>query len=290
METLRIDSRGLPICRNPIFVMGSPRSGTTVLARALNRHPDFWASDETLFMPALFGGGRVESEIERWTSRPRGSWLRRQNVSREEFLSYLGMGLNALFTNRSEGKRWIDHTPHHVLMAEVLAAMFPGAFFLHLLRDGRRVVHSMIHFSDKLAEDQREEMKAGGFFPAWVTNFKVACQTWQERTAAGLAFCEKHPERALNVRLEELARNPGQAFEDVLSFLQATPSDAPGKYFHRHRFNSSFSTSVIVGDMAAEEPPDPWESWTAEQKALFNQIAGGTMSRLESNASLQATA
>ena len=99
MEAFQNDCPMPQTCPNPVFVIGAPRSGTTVLARALNRHPDFWASDETLFMPALFGGGRVESEIERWTSRPRGSWLRRQNVSREEFLSYLGMGLNALFTN-----------------------------------------------------------------------------------------------------------------------------------------------------------------------------------------------
>src|SRR6266705_5433281 len=101
MEAFQNDSRVPQTCQNPVFVIGSPRSGTTVLAGVLAKHPDFWAFDETLFMPALFGGGRVEGEIEWWTSRPKGPWLRRQN-----------------------GKRWIDHTPHHALMAEALAAMF----------------------------------------------------------------------------------------------------------------------------------------------------------------------
>jgi len=278
MEAFQNDSRVPQTCPNPVFVIGAPRSGTTVLAFALANHPDFWvASDETKFMPALFGGGRVEGEIERWTSRPRGSWLRRQNVSREEFLSYLGMGLNALFTNRSEGKRWIDHTPHHALMAEALAAMFPGAYFLHILRDGRRVVHSMFHFSDKLSENERENKRAwrgGGAGPAWTTDFKKACETWRKISATALDFCEKHPERALTVRLEELERDPLGGFGDVLKFLQAAPSDAPAHYFASHRINSSFSKSVIRGALAAETLSEPWETWTGKQKEIFAEEAG----------------
>jgi hypothetical protein len=277
MEAFQNDSRVPQTCPNPVFVIGSHRSGTTVLARALNRHPDFWASDETLFMPALFGGGRVEGEIERWTSRPRGSWLRRQNVSREEFLSYLGMGLNALFTNRSEGKRWIDHTPHHALMAEALAAMFPGAYFLHILRDGRRVVHSMIHLSSKLSEDERENKRAwrgGGSGPAWKTDFKKACEHWRKMSAAALDFCEKHPERSLTIRVEELERDPSDSFAGVLKFLQAAPSDGPARYFASHRINSSFSESVTLGNQAVDKISEPWETWTPKQKEIFTKEAG----------------
>ena len=278
MEAFQNDSRVPQTCPNPVFVIGSHRSGTTVLAVALARHPDFWTSDETLFMPALFGGGRVEGEIERWTSRPRGSWLRRQNVSREEFLSYLGMGLNALFTNRSEGKRWIDHTPHHALMAEALAAMFPGAYFLHILRDGRRVVHSMIHMASKLSGNERENRRAwGGSGPAWRTDFKKACETWRKMSAAALDFCEKHPERSLTVRLEELERDPLGGFGGVLKFLQVAPSDAPARYFASHRINSSFSESVTLGNQAIDKISEPWETWTDKQKEIFTKEAGETL-------------
>ena len=275
MEAFQNDSRVPQTCPNPVFVIGSHRSGTTVLAVALAKHPDFWTSDETLFMPALFGRGRVEGEIERWTSSPRGSWFRHQNVSREEFLSYLGMGLNALFTNRSEGKRWIDHTPHHALMAEALAAMFPGAYFLHILRDGRRVVHSMIHMASKLSENERENRRAwGGSGPAWRTDFKKACETWRKMSAAARDFCEKHPERSLTVRLEELERDPLGGFGGVLKFLQAAPSDVPARYFASHRINSSFSKSVTFGNQAIDKISEPWETWTAQQKEIFTKEAG----------------
>ena len=278
METLPIDSRVLQICRNPIFVIGSPRSGTTISAVALSQHPDFWVSDETFFMHALFGvDGRVEREIDRLTSRAGGSWLRREKVSREEFLSYLGVGLNALITSRSEGKRWIDHTPIHALMAEVLTSMFPGAFFIHILRDGRRVVHSMVHLFDKLPEEKRENMRARGQLPNWSTNFRNACATWRKMTGSALDFCQKYPERGLTVRLEELERDPVEGFGGVLKFLQAEPLDAPSNYFESHRINSSFSKTVTVGDLVPDRVSEPWETWTAEQKEIFAEVAGNAL-------------
>jgi hypothetical protein len=160
-------------------------------------------------------------------------------------------------------------------MAEALAAMFPGAYFLHILRDGRRVVHSMIHMASKLSENERENRRAwGGSGPAWRTDFKKACETWRKMSAAALDFCEKHPERSLTVRLEELERDPLGGFAGVLKFLQAAPSDAPGRYFASHRINSSFSESVTLGNQAADKISEPWETWTAKQKEIFTKEAG----------------
>src|SRR6185436_840077 len=82
------------VCQNPVFIIGAPRSGTTVLAVALSQHGQFWASDESFFMFGLFGNGRVDSEFQRWSARPSSSWLRTQKVAREEFLGFLGSGLN----------------------------------------------------------------------------------------------------------------------------------------------------------------------------------------------------
>jgi LPS sulfotransferase NodH len=279
-ETLRIDSRPLQICRNPVFVIGSPRSGTTMLAVALSKHPAFWASDETFFLYYLFGGERVEHEITRWASSgQKGSWLRRENVSRDEFLGYLGTGLNALFTNRSGGRRWIDHTPRYTLMADTLASMFPGAFFLHILRDGRHVVHSMLHYCESLTEQEQTTMERAGFLADWATNFRKACVTWAKWTATALDFCDRYPDRALTVRLEKLERDPVRGFRHILKFLEATASDAPARYFSSNRINSSFSTIDQTGDAVTEKRPDPWGTWTAEQQQIFKEEAAEALAR-----------
>ncbi len=97
-------------CERPVFVIGAPRSGTTVLALSLARHSQLWTSDESQVLWDLFEGGRLEKNYQR-QARYDGSWLCKQSIKKEEFLAFLGVGLNALFTSRSEGKRWVDQTP-----------------------------------------------------------------------------------------------------------------------------------------------------------------------------------
>jgi protein-tyrosine sulfotransferase len=278
VEAVTLDVSKLHSCPNPVFIIGSARSGTTILAVALGKHPEFWVSDETFFLHSLFGKNRVELEVARWLSPgPAGSWIRRENVGPAEFLSYLGIGINALFTNRSHGKRWIDHTPRNGLMPETLAGMFPGAFFLHILRDGRDVVHSMLHFTDKLSDQKRKQRD--GFLANWAGNFKEACQTWSKTTTTAMEFCENHPHRALVVRYDKLVSDPGEGFGTILHFLEAPPSDAPARYFSSHRINSSFSRIDATGKRVTLPRPDPWESWTGEQKEIFAREAGRTLAR-----------
>ena len=54
----------LRICERPVFVIGAPRSGTTVLALSLARHSQLWTSDESQVLWDLFEGGRLEKNYQ----------------------------------------------------------------------------------------------------------------------------------------------------------------------------------------------------------------------------------
>ena len=99
----------------------------------------------------LLFGTLVERAFERAMEIPGRAGFGVEDVSREEFLASVGMGINALITSRSGGRRWIDHTPLYTLIVDTLAEVFPGASFIHILRDGREVVHSMLDFADSIA-------------------------------------------------------------------------------------------------------------------------------------------
>jgi len=258
------------ICPEPVFVIGAPRSGTTVVARALAQHEDFWSGDESQVLVDLFGDGELGRNYER-VSRPDGSWLQKQDIARDEFLAYVGLGLNALFTNASQGKRWVDHTPSHALLTETLAEMFPGAFFLHVLRDGRRVVHSMIHFCQQTRWAQAD----GSVLEPWMTDFRSACRVWRRYVKASVAFASTTPDRCLTIVNEELLRDPGEAFTTILAFLGAAYGPDPAEYFSTHRINSSFmADSASRASVEELLGPSPWDSWSAEQKRIFVEEAG----------------
>src|SRR4051812_40579609 len=108
MNNCRATASPSGICPNPIFILGAPRPGTTILAESLGRHSCLWSSDESEFILDLFGEAHIDKAFERTSALDGPSWLRTQAVGREEFFAFVGLGINAMFTSRSRGKRWID--------------------------------------------------------------------------------------------------------------------------------------------------------------------------------------
>jgi hypothetical protein len=268
----------IPVCSEPVFIIGSPRSGTTILAWSLANHSAFWTSGESYILFDFFGGGRADTVYERAKGLSDGSWLQAQNVSRQEFLASLGIGINALFSSRSGGRRWIDHTPHYALMADVLADMFPGARFLHILRDGRRVVNSMVHFLHPLGGVQGTDENRQGRATPWATDFRVACRTWRSYVETVEDFAGRQSGRCLTCRNEELVANPEESFRRILAFVQVPYEAGPAAYFQSNRINSSFRANSQDRSWV-QSLSDPWSEWTPNQKAIFAEEAGETLIR-----------
>jgi hypothetical protein len=252
------------ICRNPIFIIGSPRSGTSILAWSLAQHSKLWCSQESDFLYYLFGDDCINVAYRTGMVRPDGNWLQATKVEQAEFQKYAGLGMNALFTSRSRGKRWIDQSPTYTLIPEILAEMFPGAFFVHMLRDGRKTVHSMIH---------------SGFDMPWAKDFAEACRTWRTYVEKALNFSRRFPERSLTVTNEAIAKKPGESFEKILSFIGAEHQQAPAKFFRCNRINSSFSTPREIGSANGARSPRAWDDWSDDQRRIFVEEAGATLVR-----------
>jgi hypothetical protein len=259
------------VCRNPIFLIGAERSGTTILAVSLGRHSQLWFSGESHVFPNVFERERLERAYEHGTYRWR--LLREQGVTRQEFLESLGLGVNALFTSRSGGRRWIEKTPQNTLMADILADMFPESSFVHILRDGREVVHSMIHFLDEPDRETRADRVKGGTGPLWARDFRVACRTWARAAEAALDFSDSHEHRCLTVHHRDLVADPAASFRTIWDFLQVTSEDEPITFFRSTRLNSSFR------DRGAMPRGDVWGEWSAEQRRTFLEVAGRAMTR-----------
>jgi len=255
----------IDVCDNPVLVIGSPRSGTTALAFALGQHPALATFDESQILVDLFFRNKV---LDKNYEREAGSWLLKQGIPPEEFLADLGLGFNRLFTRVAGGKRWVDHTPRHTLMLKWLPAMFPGARFVHILRDGRRVVHSMANFAT---------LRSNQEVPWWAADFPKACKTWARFTAAALEFEAEHPERCLTVRNEDLVADPTTGFRRVLGFLAAADHPAPAAFFGDNRINSSFAPSEQGKGAAARTLTDPWALWDDERRRVFGSVARPTL-------------
>jgi hypothetical protein len=263
----------------PVFVIGAERSGTTALARAIGSHSQFYAGDETLFFMELFGNRRAEGVHERWAGRPSSSWLRREGVSLDDFLEALGAGIDALFTRAAGGRRWVDHTPSYARIAATLGRLFPGAAFIHILRDGREVVHSMINIASTLSGDEAEVMRQKGFLPEWGRDFRAACVAWRDASRAAADYARQHPLRCHTLLHRDLESDPAAAMAGVFRFLGAPDEPAPAEFLRRNRFNTSFTGPGGPGTTRPEtyRRPDAWAEWSEEQRGIFHEVAATEM-------------
>jgi hypothetical protein len=152
-------------------------------------------------------------------------------------------------------------------MVESLGEMFPEAFFLHILRDGRSVVDSMVNFLNLSAAD--------GPAPACV-DFTEACRAWRRHTEIAMDFCARRPERCLTAVNEELVAAPVEGFRQVLQFLDTPYEEGPANFFRTNRINSSFRVQAS-GQPDRSEYSESWEGWSSEQRMIFYWEADPTM-------------
>lgn len=184
------------------------------------------------------------------SQRERLHWLSGQQVSWEEFVASVGIGINALYTSRSGGNRWVEQTPLYTLILDDIADMFPDAQFIYMKRDGRSVARSLVDFVKK------QEIDAGA-------------ATWKRYTESALAFSDSsRGDRMLTVSYESVVRDPVAAMTRILEFVGVPDeSDCAAFISDRSPINSSF----------AGNPADPtvrWHDWTEDQRRQFDAVAG----------------
>src|SRR5437016_8483371 len=149
----------------PIFIVGSPRSGTSVLAWCLGQHPNILPVPESNWMGDFAINLAISYEVG--AARDDRSILNGMDISPDEFFANFGQSINDLilahrkaleakrelethlFVRRSTPgpkSRWVDGTPEYSLHVCGLRKLFPEALFVHLVRDVDSVVRSLLNF------------------------------------------------------------------------------------------------------------------------------------------------
>jgi 2-polyprenyl-3-methyl-5-hydroxy-6-metoxy-1,4-benzoquinol methylase/tetratricopeptide (TPR) repeat protein len=121
-----------------IFIGGAGRSGTTLLRTMLDAHPRLHCGPELKLVPVL-------SQLRAQWLATMGGALRDAGVTPERLDAGVRSFLEALLTGLAPaGTRLAEKTPHNVMHIDLLSRLFPRARFIHLVRDGRAVVASLL--------------------------------------------------------------------------------------------------------------------------------------------------
>jgi hypothetical protein len=230
---------------NPfLFIVGCSRSGTTLLRRIVDAHPEVAMTRETHWITRLveedgFSPDRPVShellsrlftyrEFTRMGVDQAELW---RLVSREERVSYAQL-VTVTFDlyGQAHGKRLVgDKVPSYVQSIALLHRLWPAARFVHLIRDGRDVCSSLLGWG-------REERFAQRYPTTWVEDpLSTMALLWEQFVRLGREAGAELPEALHHeLRYEELVADPAAACVKLCDFL-GVPFDERMLRFHEGR-------------------------------------------------------
>ncbi len=200
----------------PVFIVGVPRSGTTLLRTLLDSHPNIACGPESPWIAGSYGDLTSFKDLyASLTTDERGPVKNLTGVDAADVARALGRAVSGVFEAyaRARGKgRWVEKTPSHILDLDFLHAMFPEARYLHIVRDGRDVACSTFNGREqwKMLVDQ------GGAIEITRNNALERWARWELRLARARAELGL---RVLRLRYEDLVVRPEQELAEVLDFI-----------------------------------------------------------------------
>lgn len=211
---------------SPVFIVGFPRSGTTLLEQALDAHPGLVSMDEQWFLAAA-----VEDIRMRGIRYPLE--MGRLNAQALE-------GVRARYWQRVHtrislvaGQRLLDKNPNNMLLLPLIKRLFPRAHIILTIRHPCDTVLScfMQHFQGDLALLCRDlgtiSRAYGDGFGFWYSQWPLlrpqSCELRYEQLIADFATELRRLSDFLQIRWHEAMLAPG---EHARNKLISTPSYA----------------------------------------------------------------
>jgi hypothetical protein len=284
---------------NPLFILGNPRSGTSLFRIMLTSHPDICIPPECGFIQWWIkkyrnwgivdskSDARVEEFVQDIAvSKKIETWNLNTNeladlILIEQPSSYSEICLCVILQYaRQTGKipKYLgDKNNYYVNHLDLLSEIFPQASYLIISRDGRDVACSYLDVV-KLATDSIYKPK----LPA---DMRQIASEWATNNEQLLDFRDRH-KKVLFVRFEDLVIQTEQELKRVCTFLNIEFDDSMINYHTRNKELKLEPDQMLDWKKKTLELPDKNTVFRYKHDLgkteinMFNDIAGSTLAKL----------
>ena len=263
-----------------LFIIGSPRSGTTWLQLMLGAHPQVCATTElrlfnkyvSPWMEAWKGESLLNEEGKHYLGLP---VLWTEAEFHRLLRGFLEQAYNKVFAAKPHATHVLDKHPDYSAFVEDIHFFIPQARFIHVIRDGRDVAVSLAAAGRQMGWFARKALPDYGAF--WKGEVLAA------RKARDYKGCY------LEVRYEELLAAPAAVLAAVLRFCELSASDEwVAQAVEKHRFENlkrlrptpEAGVKAPEGHYRQGEAGGWRREFTGLERYLFDQVAGDLLREL----------
>ncbi|MCF8075846.1 MAG: sulfotransferase, partial [Desulfotignum sp.] len=205
---------------SPIFIVGAPRSGTTLLAVMLDRHPQIAIPPETQFFTEFLPWARQQTDLETREKKIHAALAhpRLQDTGLEYDTVFsifkvhdntfkgLFRSLLEAYAKYKNAERPGEKSPKHLVHVPDILRYFPQAKIICLVRDGRDVVLSLLMVA--WAE------------PGNPRRFGLFCSEWNASARMAQTYLKTLPaSRFYLVKYEDILRRPEKTLHEICEFI-----------------------------------------------------------------------
>ena len=275
--------------RNPyLFIVGCTRSGTTLLQRMLNNHPQLAVVNDSHFAIQVIRRLKRPADpsltpdlVEKVRSYPRFTRLglndeavdqaASKSVTYSEFVSALYSEHGRLNGKQLAGEKspgFVRHLPR-------LQALFPWAKVIHIIRDGRDVALSMVDWA-------HQGKGPAASFELWQEEPIAVCALWWlKKVKAGLQDgASLDPTNYIEVRYEDLVANPESVLRTLSDFAKL-PYAPEMLDYHVGKTRSEPGLSTKRSWLPVTSGMRDWRNqMNPRELELFEALAGDLLSAL----------
>ena len=207
--------------RSPTFIIGCPRSGTTLLQSLLTAHPKIASFPESHFFNSLIpkqNNWRRKLLIASCKAKPRFKEFLNE-IEHQELqkclpilpifmIQYVRAFTKVLDTlTQQQGKSiWLEKTPIHLHHISYIEKFLPEAKFIHVIRNGTDVVASLYEVTHKYPEAWDGERDIDTCIHRWIKDVKIS-----------LSYLHKS-NHAL-IRYEDLVGDTNSVIKELCNFI-----------------------------------------------------------------------
>lgn len=245
-----------------IFLVGCPRSGTTIIQSLLAAHPEIVSFPETKIFQYTLWDSFVDKLPER-LSRFFNNEIQRPEILAEfngskGTATTIGWFLDVLDTLTLEKNKhiWLEKTPEHIFFIRDISLFVPDAKFIHITRDALDTIASMY----EATRMSQNELWGG----EWSLEYCI--KRWKVCNMISKSYNSYPSPQHLIIKYEDLLLDKTSMLKTCCNFIEIQYDDAMLKNYKSEALKLSLSIPWHNGiDREIEAPATP------KYKQIFKQ-------------------